>query len=43
MSTAYHPQSDGQNEHVNQSLEMYLCCAVHDRPKKWAAWLPLVE
>lgn len=43
MSTAYHPQSDGQTERVNQSLEMYLRCSVHDRPKKWAAWLPLAE
>jgi hypothetical protein len=43
MSTAYHPQTDGQTERVNQSLEMYLRCSVHDRPKKWAAWIPLAE
>ncbi|XP_073359923.1 uncharacterized protein [Aegilops tauschii subsp. strangulata] len=43
MSTAYHPQTDGQTERVNQCLEMYLRCAVHDSPTKWAAWLPRAE
>ena len=43
MSTAYHPQTDGQPERVNQCLEMYLRCAVNDTPKQWAAWLPLAE
>lgn len=42
-STAYHPQTDGQTERVNQGLEMYLRCAVHDCPKKWRAWLPMAE
>lgn len=43
MSTAYHPQTDGQSERVNQCLEMYLRCAVHDTPSKWHSWLPLAE
>lgn len=43
LTTAYHPQSDGQTERVNQSLEMFLRCSVHDNPKKWASWLPLAE
>ncbi|WVZ63441.1 hypothetical protein U9M48_013075, partial [Paspalum notatum var. saurae] len=43
MSTAYHPQMDGQTERVNQSLEMYLRCAIHDRPQQWKQWLSLAE
>jgi hypothetical protein len=43
MSSAYHPQTDGQTERTNQCLEMYLRCAIHDQPKKWSQWLPLAE
>lgn len=42
-STAYHPQTDGQTERVNQCLEMYLRSAVHDSPRKWRRWLPAAE
>jgi len=42
-STAYHPQTDGQTERVNQCLEMYLRCAVSQSPRQWKAWLPQAE
>jgi hypothetical protein len=43
MSSAHHPQTDGQTEKLNQCLESYLRCAVHASPTKWAQWLPLAE
>ena len=43
LSSAYHPQSDGQSEVVNRTLEQYLRCFVGARPKEWAKWLSLAE
>jgi hypothetical protein len=42
-STAYHPQTDGQTERVNQILEDMLrdCVLVYE--KKWATCLPFAE
>jgi hypothetical protein len=43
MSSAYHPQMDGQTKRINQCLEMYLSCSISSTPKQWVKWLPLVE
>lgn len=43
LSTAYHPQSDGQTERVNQSLEAYLRCICILQPKEWHRWLALAQ
>lgn len=43
MSSARHPQTDGQAEKLNQSMETFLRCMVSACPKKWADWLPLAE
>lgn len=42
-STAYHPQTNGQSERVNQCLEMYLRCAVHDCPHHRKKWIAMAE
>uniref|UniRef100_A0A0A9FY82 Integrase catalytic domain-containing protein n=1 Tax=Arundo donax TaxID=35708 RepID=A0A0A9FY82_ARUDO len=43
LSSAYHPQSDGQTERVNQCMESYLRCMAFSEPKRWSFWLPLAE
>lgn len=43
LSTAYHPQTDGQTERVNQCLETYLRNMTFQEPQRWHSWLSLAE
>jgi len=42
-SSAYHPQTDGQTERINQNLEDMLRACVLSYSKKWDECLPLAE
>jgi transposase InsO family protein len=42
-STAYHPQTDGQTERVNQEMEQFLRLFVNERQDNWEELLPLGE
>jgi len=39
ISTAYHPQTDGQSKQTNQSLEQYLRIVCGKDQHAWAEWL----
>lgn len=43
LSTAYHPETDGQSENSNQGLEQYLRAYVNYVQDDWVNWLPLAE
>ena len=43
LSTAYHPQTDGQTERVNQEIEQYLRLFVNYRQDDWTDWLSIAE
>jgi len=43
ISTAYHPQMDGQTEQVNQALEQYLQCYIDYNLSNWSDLLPSAE
>ena len=43
LSTAYHPQTDGETERVNQELETYLRLFTSNKPEEWSTLLPMAE
>jgi hypothetical protein len=43
MSTAQHPETDGQTKRVNQSIECFLHCFISAHPTQWLHWLSLYE
>ena len=43
LSTAFHPETDGQTERVNQSLEQYLRMFSNYEQNNWSELLPMAE
>lgn len=43
LSTTFHPQTDGQTERVNQSIEQYLRCYINFSQDDWCRLLPHAE
>jgi hypothetical protein len=43
ISTAYHPQTDGQSERSNQWLKQYVRIYTNYQQTDWATWLPLAQ
>lgn len=43
LSTAYHPQTDGQSESANAQIEQYLRCFTTYLQDDWEKWLPMGE
>ena len=43
MSTTYHPQTDGQTERTNQTMEQYLHHYINHRQDDWVELLPMAQ
>ena len=43
LSTSYHPQTDGQIERTNQTIEQYLRCYLNYEQDNWVKLLPMAQ
>ena len=43
MSTAFHPQTNGQTERLNREINQYLRTYVNDRQTEWAKWIKIAQ
>ena len=43
LSIAFHPQTNGQTERMNQELEQYLRFFIENKQKDWLEWLAVAE
>jgi len=43
LSTAFHPETDGQTERTNAILEPYLRAYINNQQEDWCGYLPLAE
>ena len=43
LSSSYHPQTDGQTERTNQTLEQYLHCFINYQQDDWMDFLHMAE
>jgi len=43
LSTAFHPQTNGQTERTNATLEQYLRCFTNYQQDDWSSLLPMAE
>jgi hypothetical protein len=43
ISSAYHPQTDGQSKHSNQWVEQFLRIYANSAQDDWSDWLPIAQ
>ena len=43
LSTVYYPQTDGQTERLNQTLEQYLRCYINYKQDNWVTLFPMTQ